>query len=59
MMADGRNHLRATHPARLKAPPAVTVQLSLAQYSKLYERAALAGVSMSQAMRDLIEGADQ
>ena len=58
-MADGRKHLRATPPSQVKGSPSVTAQLTREQYRKLYDMAAVAGVSMGQAVRNLIEGADQ
>ncbi|WP_287994256.1 hypothetical protein [Acidiphilium sp.] len=56
-MADGRRKLRARHPARSKYNP-IQVQLSEAQYRKLYDMAAVSGRSLSDMVRTLIENAD-
>ena len=55
-MADGRKHLRATPPSQVIGQPLVTAYLSPEQYRKLYDLAAVQGVSLAEALRRLIDG---
>lgn len=51
---DGRNHCRADPPADFKGKRPVAVHLDSADYRRLYMATMRRGVSMSEAIRQLI-----